>query len=35
MQAFLQRIVGDGGGRIEREYGLGSGRVDLCVRWPL
>jgi hypothetical protein len=34
MQTFLQRII-NGGGRIEREYALGSGRVDLCVRWPL
>jgi hypothetical protein len=32
LQAFLQRIV-NGGGRIEREYALGSGRVDLLVRW--
>ena len=33
LQAFLQRIV-NGGGRIEREYGLGRGRVDLLVVWP-
>jgi hypothetical protein len=33
MQAFLQRIV-NGGGRIEREYGLGRGRTDLLVIWP-
>jgi hypothetical protein len=32
LQAFLQRIV-NGGGRIEREYALGRGRVDLLVRW--
>jgi hypothetical protein len=32
LQAFLQRIV-NGGGRIDREYALGSGRVDLLVRW--
>jgi hypothetical protein len=32
LQAFLQRIV-NGGGLIEREYALGSGRVDLLVRW--
>ena len=33
LQAFLQRIV-NGGGRIEREYGLGRGRVDLLILWP-
>ena len=33
MQAFLQRIV-NGGGRVEREYGLGRGRTDLLVVWP-
>ena len=33
MQAFLQRIV-NGGGRVEREYGLDSGRTDLLVIWP-
>ena len=33
LQAFLQRIV-NGGGRIEREYGLGYGRTDLLVVWP-
>jgi tetratricopeptide (TPR) repeat protein len=33
MQAFLQRIV-NGGGRIEREYGLGRLRTDLLVIWP-
>ncbi|MBF0350856.1 MAG: AAA-like domain-containing protein [SAR324 cluster bacterium] len=32
MQAFLQRIL-NGGGRIEREYGLGRGRTDLLVIW--
>jgi hypothetical protein len=31
--AYLQRIV-NGGGLIEREYAVGSGRIDLCVRWP-
>lgn len=31
--AYLQRIV-NGGGFIDREYGVGSGRIDLCVRWP-
>jgi hypothetical protein len=34
LQAFLQRIV-NGGGRIAREYGLGMGRTDLFVQWPL
>ena len=33
LQAFLQRIV-NGGGRIEREYGLGYGRTDLLIVWP-
>jgi AAA-like domain len=33
LQAYLQRIV-NGGGRIEREYGLGRGRTDLYVTWP-
>lgn len=32
LQAFLQRIV-NGGGRVEREYGLGRGRTDLMVLW--
>lgn len=31
--AYLQRIV-NGGGFIDREYAVGSGRIDLCVRWP-
>ena len=34
MQAFLQRIV-NGGGRINREYGLGRKRTDLLIEWPL
>ena len=33
LQAFLQRIV-NGGGRIEREYGLGRHRTDLLIVWP-
>ena len=33
LQAFLQRLV-NGGGRIEREYGLGRGRTDLLILWP-
>ncbi len=34
LQAFLQRVV-NGGGRIEREYALGSRRTDLLIVWPL
>ena len=34
MQAFLQRII-NGGGRISREYGLGTKRTDLLIEWPL
>ena len=40
MQAFLQRIVNPvlseaegGGGRVDREYGLGRRRTDLLVLW--
>ena len=33
LQAFLQRVA-NGGGRIEREYGLGRGRTDLLIVWP-
>ena len=33
LQSYLQRVV-NGGGRIEREYGLGRGRTDLLVLWP-
>lgn len=29
----MQRII-NGGGRVEREYGLGRGRTDLLVIWP-
>ena len=32
LQAWLQSIV-NSGGRIEREYSLGSGRVDIFVRY--
>jgi hypothetical protein len=32
LQAYLQRIV-NGGGQINREYGLGLKRVDLLVAW--
>jgi hypothetical protein len=31
--AFLQKVV-NGGGFIDREYAVGRGRIDLCVRWP-
>ncbi len=30
--AFLQRLI-NGGGAIEREYGLGTLRLDLLIRW--
>jgi hypothetical protein len=33
LQAFLQRII-NGGGRVEREYGLGRMRTDLLIVWP-
>ncbi len=33
LQAFLHRVV-NATGRIEREYALGSRRVDLLVIWP-
>lgn len=32
LMAFLQRVV-NGGGQIQREMAVGSGRVDLCVTW--
>lgn len=32
LMAFLQRVV-NGGGRIEREYGLGRRALDLLVEW--
>ncbi|MEO3787374.1 AAA family ATPase, partial [Actinocorallia sp. B10E7] len=31
---WLHRVV-NGGGRIDREYAVGSGRIDILVRWPL
>jgi len=34
IQAFLQRII-NGGGLIDREYGLGKKRTDLYIRWPI
>ncbi len=33
MQAFFQNII-NGGGRVEREYGYGRGRLDLLVIHP-
>jgi len=33
LQAFLQRVI-NGGGTVEREYGLGRERTDLLVIWP-
>ncbi|MFT3775670.1 MAG: AAA family ATPase [Minicystis sp.] len=33
LMAYLQRVV-NGGGVIDREYGIGRGRIDLLVRWP-
>jgi hypothetical protein len=32
--AWLQRVV-NGGGIIDREYGIGRGRIDVLVRWPI
>jgi hypothetical protein len=32
LMAFLQRLI-NGGGRIHREYALGSGRMDLCIEY--
>lgn len=32
--AFLHRIT-NGKGKVDREYAVGRGRLDLCVRWPL
>ncbi len=33
LQAYLQRVI-NGGGRIDREYGLGRMRTDLLLVWP-
>jgi hypothetical protein len=33
LMAYLQRVV-NGGGYVDREYGIGRGRIDLLVRWP-
>ena len=32
LMAFLQRVV-NGGGTLEREYAIGRGRMDLCLRY--
>ncbi|MBK1648049.1 AAA-like domain-containing protein [Rhabdochromatium marinum] len=32
LMAFLQRVV-NGGGTLEREYAIGAGRMDLCLRY--
>ena len=31
--AWLQRVV-NGGGIVDREYGVGRGRMDILIRWP-
>jgi hypothetical protein len=33
LMGYLQRVV-NGGGQVEREYAVGSGRIDLRLRWP-
>ncbi|MCB9765258.1 MAG: ATP-binding protein [Alphaproteobacteria bacterium] len=33
LMAWLHRVV-NGGGSIEREVGVGRGRIDLLLRWP-
>lgn len=33
IMAYLHRVI-NGGGTIDREYGVGRGRIDLVVRWP-
>ncbi len=32
LMAFLQRVI-NGGGRLEREYALGKGALDLLIEW--
>ena len=32
--AFLSRVA-NGGGTLEREYAIGSGRTDLCLRYGI
>jgi len=31
--AYLHKVV-NGGGFIDREYAVGRGRIDICLRWP-
>jgi hypothetical protein len=33
LMGFLQRVV-NGGGFVDREYGVGAGRIDIVIRWP-
>ncbi|WP_322751152.1 MULTISPECIES: ATP-binding protein [unclassified Frankia] len=33
LMGYLQRVV-NGGGFVEREYAVGSSRIDLHIRWP-
>ncbi|MBI4700936.1 MAG: ATP-binding protein [Deltaproteobacteria bacterium] len=33
LMAFLHRVV-NSGGYVDRECGVGRGRIDLCLRWP-
>jgi hypothetical protein len=33
LMGYLPRIV-NGGGHVEREYGISRDRIDLLVRWP-
>jgi hypothetical protein len=33
IMGFFHRLV-NGGGFIDREYGVGMGRIDLLIRWP-
>lgn len=33
LMAWLHRVV-NGGGSLEREVGVGRGRIDLLIRWP-
>jgi len=33
LMGYLQRVV-NGGGYIAREYAVGTGRIDLQIRWP-
>lgn len=33
--AFVHKVINGKGGSIDREYAVGRGRLDLCIRWPL